>query len=75
MFESEIDGVKVKAEFPASAKEIRKYMELIAEKHGRKVSDMESLKLKLADNDNVDADCVFKEKKFERIRRITGLTD
>lgn len=69
---TEVDGVKVKANYPVTEKEARKYIEYLAAEHKRKPSDMHSLTLKLLDNDEVDTDCVFAEQKFERIRRITG---
>lgn len=69
---AEVDGVKVKADYPATEKEIHKYIEYLAAKHKRKPSDIRSLTLKLLDDNEVDTDCVFAEQKFERIRRITG---
>ena len=71
-YQTDVDGVKVEADFAATDKEIKKYLAYMAMKHNRKVSDIEKAVFKILPGDNVDVDVVFRERKFERIRRITG---
>ena len=71
-YKTEVDGVKVESDFAASDKEIKKYLAYMATKHNKKISDIEKAALKAMPGNNVDVDVVFREQKFERIRRITG---
>ena len=71
-YKTEVDGVKVTADFAATDKEIKKYLAYMAMKHNKKVSDIVEAAFKALPGDNVDIDVTFREQKFERIRRITG---
>lgn len=67
-----INGVSVTANYAAADKEIEAYINYMCEEHKRDPRDLETLTLKLLENDKVDVDAHFHEQKFERIRRITG---
>lgn len=69
---TEVDGVRISADYAVTDQEIQKYLAYMAQKHGRKISDIERMKLALLDEEKVDVDVVFRERRFERIRRITG---
>ena len=60
-----------KADFRINDEELAAYLEAIKEKNGGTLEGIESVSLKL-DNDDVLIDYVVKTPKFERIRRITG---
>ena len=69
-----VSGVSVTADYAATEKEIQAYIDYMCKEHQRDPRDLETLTLKLLDNDKVDVDAHFHEQKFERIRRITGST-
>ena len=66
-----IDKVKIaadKKEFSMS--ELKYYVAFVKSKYPN--SEIVSLKIKLVDDDKVEISYVKHERKFERIRRITG---
>lgn len=69
-----VEGVSVTADYAATEKEIKAYIDYMCKEHQRDPRDLETLTLKLLEGDKVDVDARFNETKFERIRRITGST-
>ena len=68
-------GIKVSFEgFKPSKEEIQKYCDYIIQKRNCKMSDISTLKLKVEEDspNSVLLDYTLHERKFERIRRITG---
>ena len=66
-----IDKVKVTTDEKGfSMSEIKYYVALVKSKYPN--SEIVSLEIKIVDNDKVEINCVKRERKFERIRRITG---
>ena len=67
-----IDKVKVTTdEKEFSISEIKYYVALVKSKYPN--SEIVNLEIKLADDGKVEIDYVKHERRFERIRRITGL--
>lgn len=58
--------------FAPSKEEIKKYVEHIVQERNCKVSDIDKMKLTLESEDSVTMEYTLKERRFERIRRITG---
>ena len=67
------NGVDVSSTgFMPSKEEIGKYIEYIIQKRNCKMSDIAKLSLTLEGDNSVAMDYELKERRFERIRRITG---
>ena len=67
------NGVDVSSTgFMPSKEEIGKYIECIIQKRNCKMSDIAKLNLTLEGENSVAMDYELKERRFERIRRITG---
>ena len=67
------NGVDVSSTgFMPSKEEVGKYIEYIIQKRNCKMSDIAKLNLTLEGENSVAMDYELKERRFERIRRITG---
>ena len=67
-----VDGVSVAIHglTDVTEKEIRNYIQMVEEAHGRE--ELRTLSIKAAEDGKVSVDYTYQREKFERIRRITG---